>query len=122
MLLIDYLKARGIEVPHKKEIFQSIHGALDNTKNIGYNECHDAFASIYMPDDVNKPIHSCKCIAEGVRTVRKIDEYLCQCPRCGGIIVRNNTIPSVKYIQRILDQNTYGNQAQAIHSLLTEDK
>lgn len=52
----------------------------------GFNACHDQFMKVI---NENSKIHSCKCRngEEGAMTVKRIDENLFQCPRCGGIIV-----------------------------------
>lgn len=49
--------------------------------------------------------HSCKCSNnEGARTVRKIDDGLCACPRCGGIVITKQNVPSVESIMKILNK------------------
>lgn len=60
----------------------------------GFIRCPDLHTNWRHPEQWNTrqtKIHACKCPkSEGGRTVRKIDEGLWQCPRCGGIIVTNN--------------------------------
>lgn len=48
---------------------------------------------------LNRPtapkINACKCPNEGARTVRKLDDGIFQCPRCGGI-----TVPKMEALNR----------------------
>lgn len=78
--------------------------------------------------------HSCKCSNnEGARTVRKIDEGLCACPRCGGIVITKQNVPSLDIIENIIHKcgseyektneqlfDYYHRLAQAIHNLLVK--
>lgn len=96
--------------PSKPETREN-YDDFDNGFESGQRVMYDAFMKVikshnvcsqHHPDhwDANCPmcnttiesqprIHSCKCRTGdgGAMTVKMLDEGLCQCPRCGGIIV-----------------------------------
>lgn len=100
--------------PSKPETREN-YDDFDNGFESGQRVMHDAFMKVikshnvcsqHHPDhwDANCPmcnttiesqpkIHSCKCRTGdgGAMTVKMLDEGLCQCPRCGGIIIPKPT-------------------------------
>lgn len=83
----ENLKGTIMKWPEKKEypnVKDEILQKILIAEWHGWNACLEACKATYE----KYKIHACKCNDEGgVRTLKQLDEGLCQCPRCGGIVV-----------------------------------
>lgn len=114
MKLIDKLLQLGVEGIPKKEYCGTNTRENPCQHCNGANSMHDQWANIEISDSLHPMVkpHSCKCRNDngGAMTVRRLDEGLFQCPRCGGIIVPTVKVPSEQelsmFIRAIIRKNS----------------
>lgn len=65
---------------------------------VGLNTALKVRDLMYAKFESPQKVHSCKCRTgqEGGMTVKRIDDGLCECPRCGGIIVPK---PDARFVE-----------------------